>query len=175
MILTLTNSEPVNNISHLQRGTGKMGYTPDWWQKNRDKINSGRNEKYAKDPDYREQAKKRSKNYRDRKRAEREAEPVTIMVNGEERPAMTTQEVCAFADITTARIKYMQRAGYLPAALVTRPARLYTKRQAQLIRDLETFLRKHQDTLRGPSTSESEKVAQRLATKTATIETQWST
>lgn len=154
-----------------------MGYTGKWWNENRDKINEKRNQKYKDDPEYRAKARERARAYRERKRAERETANANpkITLNGKARSAMTTQDVCDHADVTPARIKYMQRAGYLPNALVTRPVRLYTTRQANLIRDLEVFLRQHQDTLRGPTTPQSEAVSKKLDAKTTSIKKQWET
>jgi hypothetical protein len=154
-----------------------MGYTPEWWQENREKVNAARNEKYKNDPEYRAKAQERARLYREKKRKEREAEREnqTILIGGKERPALTTAQVCSMVDVTASRIKYMQRAGYLPPALVTRPVRLYTKRQANLIAKLEAFLRQHQDTLRGPTTPESAKVSKKLDALTTTIQTQWET
>jgi len=154
-----------------------MGYTPEWWEANRDKVNAKRNDKYNSDPEYREAAQKRARAYREKKKAERDkakANP-TLEVGGKTVPALTTGDVCYKVGVTASRIKYMQRAGYLPNALVTRPVRLYTKAQSTLIGKLEKFLREHQDTLRGPTTPESAAVSKKLGTLTATIANQWET
>lgn len=154
-----------------------MGYTKEWWDKNRALVNERRNEKYQNDPTYREAARARAKEYRDRKRAEaKAAKPKpTLEVNGNTVKALTTAQVCKHAGVTASRIKYMQRAGYLPTALVTRPVRIYTKVQADLIKDLEAFLRLHQDRLRGPTTPESAEASKKLNAKTTKIATKWET
>ena len=154
-----------------------MGYTEDWWIVNRAKVNAERNKRYQKDPEYRKKARERARKYREQRRAEREAElsNPTLTVGGVEVPALTTQQVCQIAGITASRIKYMQRTGYLPNALVTRPIRFYTQRQAETIRDLEVFLRANQDILRGPETPESRAVAEKVAAYIATVKENWQT
>lgn len=154
-----------------------MGYTPEWWAREKDRINAKRNARYQNDPEYREAARKRAREYRERKKKEREAAKAnpTIEINGQQRPALTTFQVCEHAGVTAARIKYMQRVGYLPPALVTRPVRLYTKKQADLIRKLENFLREHKQSLRGPATPETEKVLAKLEKLKSTIAEKWET
>lgn len=154
-----------------------MGYTPEWWERERDRVNAERAAKYRDDPEYRKAAKERARLYRARKREEREAakKNPTITIGGVEVPALTTMQVCQYAGITASRIKYMQRAGYLPSAVVTRPVRLYSQKQADMIRDLEGFLRSHQESLRGPVTPESEKVLAELEHRTSIITKQWET
>lgn len=154
-----------------------MAYTPEWWKTAKDRINRRRAERYAKDPEYREAAKRRAKEYRERKKKEKaEAKKApTITLNGHEVPAVTTHQVCENLGITAQRIKYMQRAGYLPPALVTRPVRLYTKKQEGLIKLLEEFLRTHEGVLKGPVTPESEKLSGKLDSLVTTIDEEWET
>lgn len=154
-----------------------MGYTPEWWEKNGEDVKARRNARYAKDPEFREKARERARAYRAKKKAEREAQkgPPTIEINGKQKPALTTEQVCEKHGIEKSRIKYMQRAGYLPSALVTRPVRLYSETQSDLIGQLETCLREHQDVLRGPASPESEKAQQAIAALTTTIHEKWET
>ena len=175
-VTQLTNAQRSYISSLLDRGQG-MGYTQKWWAENREKINSRRNEKYKDDAVYRDNAKIRAQAYRQVKRKERleQEANATLDVGGKVVKAWSTDRVCVHADISPSRIKYMQRAGYIPNALVTRPVRLYTQRQAQLIKTLEMFLRANQTILKGTTTPQSIKVAARLAALTSDIADKWET
>lgn len=152
-----------------------MGYTPEYWEKNKAEANARRSELYKNDPDYRAAARERSKKYRDRKRAEREAQKPkpTITIGLTEHEAMTTTQVCEYVGCNATRIKYMQRVGYLPPAVVTRPVRLYSKNQAKLIKSLDQFLQKNKNALRGPATTRSKAVLKKLNEKISTIKQNW--
>jgi len=148
-----------------------MGFTPDYWKTHRGTILNKRKKRYRDDPEYREKMKQRAREYRAKKRAEREAFYANpyIDIQGQQVPALSVDQVCDHAGITKPRLKYMQKAGYLPTALVNRPARLYTQHQADLIKELEVFLLNNSDALR-LSDPDAHK---NLNNQTATIKKEW--
>ena len=154
-----------------------MGWTPEYWRKHGERIAAERKARYHNDPEYREKARERSRAYRARKKAEREAQlsKPTITVGGKVVPALTSDTLCEKAGINKARLKYMQRTGYLPNALITHPVRLYTNRQAQLVKNLEALLRTSSHHLRTPQTEKGAKAKAKLDALVSTIHAQWET
>lgn len=152
-----------------------MGYTPEWWQQNGGRIAEDRRRRYHEDADYREAAKARSREYREQRRAERQAflDNPYIVLNGVNVPALTIDQLCARVDIDRSRLKYLHKVKYIPAPLVTKPARLYTVAQADMIADLEAFLRASAYLLRAPQTERGAETVAALNAKTNTISIQW--
>lgn len=152
-----------------------MGYTTDWWEREGARITEERRAKYSSDPAYREAAKARAKGYREAKRIQREeflGNPF-MEVKGQIVPAMTVEGLCKFAWIDKARLKYMQKTGYIPPALTARPVRLYTYAQAELIKGLDLFLRNNAHHLRTPQTEKGADAVTALATQTAILASNW--
>ena len=134
-----------------------MGYTPEYWERNRNKILKERREKYQTDPAYRQQALERSRVRREKLKSERELSPkkskaVVTLPNGETVTGYTVQHVAAKIGISPEKPKYYFRQGYTPAALVSRPKRLYTENQIDLMHMLEHFLHENRAALRTPTT-----------------------
>lgn len=152
-----------------------MGYTPDWWEREGDRIKAERNRRYREDPEYREKAKARAQRYREQKQKEREeflANPF-IELHGKQVPALTAEQVCQRLGITATRLKYLQRVGYLPKALHTTPFRLYTYSQEQHIKSLHQFLLANAQFLRTPKTDAGQAATTALDTLVSTITANW--
>lgn len=152
-----------------------MGYTPDWWAQKKGLILEKRRSRYRDDPAYREAAKELSRRYRDNKRAERQAilDNPAMSLNGTVVPAHTDEQTCVQLGIKLSRLRYLHKVRYLPAPLVTKPARLYTGAQIALIADLETFLRSSAYALRAPHTERGAETLLSLKEKITTIASQW--
>lgn len=149
-----------------------MGWSEDYWSKNRDRILKERKEKYAKDPEYRAKARDRARRYRENQKAEREAflaDP-WMEIDGKKVSALTPDQMCQHIGIERSRLKYLQKAGYLPNPLVMRPHRLYTHRQADMIKDLNEFLRDNVGLLRVTDPTATGE----LDAKLTTMQQQWS-
>lgn len=127
-----------------------MGWSERYWKQNRERILEDRKRKYAEDPDYRAKAQKRAKDYRDQKRDEREAflKKPYLMLEGVKVPALTADQMCSRIGIERNRLKYLQKAGYLPDPRKSNGARLYTYGQADMVKDLNEFLRENTGLLR---------------------------
>jgi len=152
-----------------------MGYTPEWWEREGKKVAAKRRKKYANDEEYREATKARSREYRERKKAERDAfyQNPHIVIDGKPVDAMTVAALCADLNIDKSRLKYMQKAGYIPTAIVSRPVRLYTGSQRDMIRKLEDFLQKNSANLRVPNSDAGAQAAAELETITTTLHQNW--
>ena len=159
----------------LDRKGMDMGYTPEWWQREGKKVAAKRRKKYANDKDYREAAKARSREYREQKKLEREAFYASpyLELNGEKVAALTVDTLCSDLGIDKSRLKYMQKAGYIPTAIVSRPVRLYTEAQRDRLRELEAFLQKNSAHLRVPNSEAGVMATANLETLIATIKANW--
>lgn len=152
-----------------------MAYTKEYWEREGERIAEERRKRYATDPEYREAVLARSREYREKKKQEREAflaEPY-IVIKGKHVKAMTAEDMCESLGITDARLKYLQKKGYIPAALEVRPARLYTYHQSGMIRDLEDLLGQHSRYLRATKTPEGQAAQAALTEMTTTIHDNW--
>ena len=158
----------------LYRGQ-QMAYTKEWWSKNGGAITKTRKSRYANDPVYREALKARSKEYRDKRRAQREAflQAPYIEINGIQVAAKTMAMTCEVLGIPISRLKYLQKTGYIPHALVIRPVRLYTQNQIFLIGELELFLKKCSKYLRSTRTQEGIKAQADLDTHIDITKANW--
>lgn len=63
-------------------------FTKEYWPENGDRVNQERREKYAADPEYREKALQQARDYREKKRREREQEPPRLEVPRYRRPTV---------------------------------------------------------------------------------------
>lgn len=152
-----------------------MGYSKEYWKRNREAVLARRKARYHNDPEYRERVRAEARKYRERKRAEQGKDKQVVTIQGNEYPALTTQEVCDALEIAPARLKHFHATQYLPPPLVSRPMRLYTKRQMHLIAGLEKFLRQNARYLKGPTTNRSTKVQAQLDSMVADIAKRWET
>lgn len=97
-----------------------------WYRKNRGVLSDRRKEKYKNDPVYREQAKTRSKNYRQDK------------ASAERIPAEYTHTLAKAAEalgVSISRIRDWGAKGYYPSPKRIRGYFYFTDRQIGLIRD----------------------------------------
>lgn len=150
-----------------------MAYTKEWWERNKQEVLDKRRSRYHSDPEYRQSVLDRSKRYREERKAKAAATPKTITINGKALKALTVAEVYKIAGIDAERLKYYQRQGYVPPALVSRPSRLYTVQQAEHIRQLTDFLQRKADDLRRPQTPEGKAASAQLKGITQAIHSTW--
>lgn len=173
--MKLTNDIRGPRLVPLNSKVPKMGYTQKWWEKNKDSISAARRKRYQEDPEYRKSALAHSKAHREKKRKEREAFRAnpTMKIGNSTVPALTIDHLEQSYGITKARLKYLQKAGYIPAALVVRPLRLYTHNQLALIQELESYLADKSQFLRATRTKEGQDARAGLDALTTKIKTAW--
>lgn len=161
-------------IAELNMGL-TMGYTKKWYEENKDSIAARRRKRYTDDPEYRKAVLSQSQQYRERQRKERAQflENPSIVIKGNTVAAMTVEQLEEATGIDKTRLKYLQKAGYIPAATVTRPVRLYTHNQAELIKELEAFLTEHSQYLRATRTPEGQQAQALLTPLKDKITMQW--
>ena len=151
-----------------------MAYTKEWYEKNKKVLAKSRRSRYWTDEAYRASVLEQSRQYREKKRAERKAFLANpyIEIGGKRVPAVTADTMEDDLGITKSRLKYLQKAGYLPPALVVRPAKLYTEQQISMIKELEGFLAENSQFLRS-TTDEGAKARADLEVITNRIWTKW--
>jgi len=174
--MQLTNHAPVPSLTMRAIQDTAMAYTKKWYEANKDKIGKTRRDRYHSDPDYRASVLEQSKAYREKRKAERAeflANPY-IEKDGQTVPAKTVDMVQAELGVDKARLKYLQKAGYLPSAIVSRPLRLYTYQQVDFIAQLESFLAKWSPFLRATRTEEGQHARTELDKLVTTIHQNWS-
>jgi len=150
-----------------------MGYSPEYWEANKERILAERKAKYKQNKEYRQATLERSRAYRAKQRAEREAQPLTITIAGVVHPALTLSEIETTMGVSKTRIKYYQKQEYIPAAMVTRPQRLYSENQAGLIKQLSEFLVGNSKELRSPTTPGGLAATAQLEQLKSTIKANW--
>lgn len=129
-----------------------MGFTTEYWRLNKERILSERQRKYNEDPAYRAAALERSREYRRKKREEAGVGgSPEIVIDGKIVESYKLDEIPEEYGLTKVKLKYFQKQGYIPPALVSRPSRLYTKSQVLMIDALQKFLDKHRSVLRNPT------------------------
>lgn len=153
-----------------------MAYTKEWYEQNKDAISERRRERYHNDPEYRAAVLEQSRQHREKKKAERAAFLANpyIVIGDKKVPAMTVETLEKETGVDKARLKYLQKAEYLPPALTTRPVRLYTLGQVELIKELEAYLAEHSQFLRSTRTEEGQAARAGLDALITTIHANWS-
>lgn len=153
-----------------------MAYTKEWYEANKDKIAERRRHRYHNDPEYRAAVLEQSRQYHEKKKAEIEAltPPPHIEIDGVTVPAMTLEDLESETGVDKPRLKYLQKAGYLPPALISRPARLYTLGQVELIKGLEAYLATNSKFLRSTRTEEGQAARAGLDSLVQDIHENWS-
>lgn len=151
-----------------------MAFTKDYWDTNRERILESRRYKYATDPDYQAARREASQAYRKKKREEGLATASLVPTNGGPVQGIPVEAVAnADVGLTPARLHYFQKAGYIPAALKTRPHKLYTTKQIGLLCQLEVYLKQHGRFLRSPTTSTGQAAIAGLNTMVAHLKQHW--
>ena len=112
-----------------------------YYEKNKEKILAERRERYATDKKYREEAKRRSREYEERTHVS--SDP-TIIHDKEGREYYTISHVSKAIgkDVTTVRQYHVDGVIPLPTAFNTRGWRLYTFKQLRL---LKIMFDRHED------------------------------
>lgn len=152
-----------------------MGYTKEWWEENKDKVLKKRRARYHQDPEYRDKVLERTRRNRKKKAEERQAELRDFAINGVPVKLQSLNEVAAKLGLEPDRLKYYQKQGYLPKALVTKPNRFYTPVQVEYIRQLTEFLAVHGKDLRRPTTPQGKAAITALEGLCKTIHDNWET
>ena len=150
-----------------------MGYSQTYWEKNGEEIKKERRERYHTDPEYREKAKERAREYR---RQQREAQGIkddVVKIGKVEVPGIPSQDIYDDLGIDSLTVKKWQKRGFCPPALRSRPVRLYTQFQVDLLDELNTFLRSHDGTLKGPAGPDKDAVKQELDMLVSKIHSEW--
>ena len=121
-------------------------YYDEWYEKNKEKRNRERRERYAKDAAYRQACKDHAKSYRERKpngdiKTTKERKPVMIEVSGQTRRCWTLAHLASKIGRSPATLKSWIRKGLLPETPLRTStesgrckARLYTDGQIQVIK-----------------------------------------
>ena len=152
-----------------------MHRTTQHYHNNKDEYAKRRRDRYANDPEYRKKVLDQAADYREKRRKKRAKAGKQIQLNGKMVSAITSTEICDELGAERTRLKHMQKAGYIPPALVSRPVRLYTKKQFALIRKMHEFLETNGAYLRNPNSPSGDKVMAELEALKSTIAKQWET
>ena len=150
-----------------------MKHSPEYWASRGGGILKRRRDRYASDPEYAAAARERSRKYREKAKQEREIKPITLEIGGVLLPAVTMAGIAETIGISKDQLKYYHKKEYIPAALVTRPKRLYTHNQMDLIKSLSIYLSANKRALKRPDTQDGVTAHSGLAVLTATTETKW--
>lgn len=120
-------------------------YFQKWYSNNKGKFNASRKSRYHSDPEYREQAIARAREYRATRRREAPEthEPKIIMHNGHEVRVFRIGAVASMIGASTGFIRKMEAMGVIPIPTVESAHRFYTEAQVSLLRDLVQELFKH--------------------------------
>jgi len=127
-------------------------YQRDYYESHRDALSERRQERYRGDPAYRDEAIRRARDYRARKRQERERlreqgllppprtsgprTPLRVLVNGEQTVAYTVGRVAQDLGRSKNTLNYWTRIGLLPPTPYRSPRgdRLYTEAMVLVLR-----------------------------------------
>lgn len=105
-----------------------------WYAENKEKLAEDRRRKYAEDPEYREQMKARSAEFRDRKRAEKP---------DQEYKGMLVPEVCEALEVKEWTLNSWKNRGYYPAPSKTGGRPVFTENQVSLLGLIKQFFQDH--------------------------------
>lgn len=148
-----------------------------WYHGNADEYNAARREKYANDPEARQKAVDRAREYRARRRVGgmQEFKPLYRYVNrlgnscvygaGTRVRVWTTGMVATSIGATPQMLRNWGRKGWIPLSQFSDTHRLYTNHQCRLIKRLAKFMVKYR---KSPS-----KYGPKLAVLVDSIAAQW--
>jgi hypothetical protein len=154
---------------------GLMGYTKEWWEENKARVLRERREKYENDPEYRARVLERTRRNREKKAAERQDALRNFKINGVPVKLLSLRETADKLGVEPDRLKYYQKQGYIPKALVTKPNRFYTPVQVEYMRQLTEFLTAHGKDLRRPTSPPGKAAIAALEGLCKTIHENWET